>query len=89
MRTCYCILLKTLAYVRDIDALTLYFDFQCFTSPCLVGDENQFWAKITKPPLAEITKPQPGYGFYEECALASALTLEPHICFYVLVCLSY
>ena len=60
------ILLKTLAYVRDIDGLTLYFDFQCFTSPLLIGDENQFWAKITKPSPAEITKPQPGYGFYEE-----------------------
>ena len=33
--------------------------------PPLVGDENQFWAKITKPPPAEITKPQPSYGFYE------------------------
>ena len=61
------ILHKTLAYVRDIDGLTLYFDFQCFTFPPLVGDENQFWAKITEPPSAEITKPQPGYGFYEEC----------------------
>ena len=61
------ILLKTLAYVRDIDGLTLYFDFQCFTSPPLVGDENQFWPKITKPSPAEITKPQPGNGFEEEC----------------------
>ena len=59
------ILLKTLAYVRDIDGFTLYFDFQCFTS--LIGDENQFWSKITKPPPKKITKPQPGYGFYEEC----------------------
>ena len=39
------ILLKTLAYVRDIDGLILYFDFQCFTSPLLIGDKNQFWAK--------------------------------------------
>ena len=61
------ILLKTLAYVRDIDGLTSYFDFQCFTSPLLIGDENQFWARITKPPPAEITKRQPGYGFPEEC----------------------
>ena len=61
------IILRTLAYERDFDGLTLYFDFQCFTSPLLIGDENQFWAKITKPPPAEITKPQPGYGFYEEC----------------------
>ena len=53
--------------MRDIDGLTLYFDFQSFTSPLLIGDENQFWAKITKPPPAEITKPQPGSGFYEEC----------------------
>ena len=63
---CASILLKTLAYVSDIDGLTLYFDFQCFTSPLLIGDENQFRAKITKPLPAEITKPQPGYGFYEE-----------------------
>ena len=61
------ILLKTLAYVRDIDGLTFYFDIQCFTSPLQIGDENQFWAKITKPPPAEVFKPQPGYGFYEEC----------------------
>ena len=46
------ILLKPLAYVRDIDGLTLYFDFQCFTSPLLIENENQFWAKINKPPLA-------------------------------------
>ena len=32
--------------MRDIDGLTLYFDFQCFTSHLLIGDENQFWAKI-------------------------------------------
>ena len=61
------ILLKTLAYVRDIDSLTLYFDFQCFNTPLLIGDENQFWAKITKLLSAEITKPQPGSRFYEEC----------------------
>ena len=30
------ILHKTLAYVRDIDVLTLYFDFCCFTSPLLM-----------------------------------------------------
>ena len=47
------ILLKTLAYVRDIDGPTLYFDFQCFNSSLLIGDENQFWAKITKPPPAK------------------------------------
>ena len=35
------ILLKSLACVRDIDGLTLYFDFQCFTSPLLIRDENQ------------------------------------------------
>ena len=61
------ILLKILAYVRDIDGLTLHFYFQCFTSPLLIGDENQFWAQITKPPPAQITKSQPGYGFSEEC----------------------
>ena len=61
------ILIKTLAHVRDIDGLTLYFEFQCFTSPLLIGDQNQFWTKIAKPPPAETTKPQPGYGFYEEC----------------------
>ena len=54
--------------MRNIDGLTLYFYFQCFTSPLLIEDENQFWAKITKPTPAEITKPQPGYGFYEECS---------------------
>ena len=55
------ILLKTLAYVKDFDALTLYFEFQCFTSQLLIGDDNHFWgAKITKPPPAKITKPQPG-----------------------------
>ena len=67
IKSTHSILLKTLAYVKDIDGLTLYFDFQCFTSPLLIGDDNQFWARITKPPPAEITKPQPGYGFYEEC----------------------
>ena len=36
------ILLKILAYVRDIDGLTLFFEFQCFTSQLLIGDENQF-----------------------------------------------
>ena len=64
---CENILLKTLAYVRDIDGLTLYFDFPCFTSLLLIRDENQFWAIITKPLPAETTKPQSGYGFYEEC----------------------
>ena len=40
---CVCNLLKTLAYVRDIDGLTKYFELQCFTSQLLIGDENQFW----------------------------------------------
>ena len=39
------ILLKTLAYVRDFDGLTLYFEFQCFTCQLLIGDDNQFWGE--------------------------------------------
>ena len=46
---CY-ILHKTLAYVRDIDGLTLYFDFQCFTSPSLVRDENNALGHCEKAP---------------------------------------
>ena len=43
--TATAILLKTLAYVKDIDGLTKYFEFQCFTSQLLIGDENQFWGQ--------------------------------------------
>ena len=63
------ILLKTLAYVRDIDGFTLYFDFQCFNFPLLIGDENQFWVKITKP--------QPGYDLMKNVKQWKGLRSRP------------
>ena len=42
-------------YVRETGGLTNLLDNVCFATQNLVGEKNQFMAKITKP--------QPGYGF--------------------------
>ena len=45
--------------MKESDCITNFLDNGCFATQNLVGDKNQFEAKITKPPTAEITKPQP------------------------------
>ena len=45
--------------MRENNCLTNFLDHVYFATQNLVGDKNQFAAKITKPPPAEITEPQP------------------------------
>ena len=50
-------LFKPYWYVRESNFLTNFLDHACFAIQNLVGNKNQFAAKITKVPPAEITKP--------------------------------
>ena len=50
-------LFKPYQYVRESNCLTNFLDHGCFATQNLVGDKNQFAAKITKPLPPEITKP--------------------------------
>ena len=42
-------LFKPYQYVRESNCLTNFLDHGCFATQNLVGDKNQFAAKITKP----------------------------------------
>ena len=53
------ILHSTLLVCVSIRLSQIVFWIPMFYHTLLIGDENQFWAKITKPPPAEITKPLP------------------------------
>ena len=71
-------LFKPYQHVRESNCLTNFLDQGCFATQNLVGDNNQFLAKITKPPPAEITKPNhvlasTGTGFHKSVKQCKSL----------------